>query len=87
MEIAAPVAVIRNLQPLTPFKQLEQAPSLPSGRSEDTDGSRRRGITVDDTIKLAFLSAWIEWSEAPFGYNISQNKKDKVKPSLENIME
>ena len=86
MEIAAPVAVIRNLQPLTPFKQLEQAPSLPSERSEETDGSRRRGITVDDTIKLAFLSAWIEWCEVPFGHNISQNKK-KVKPSLDNILE
>lgn len=87
LEIDGPVAVVRRTLPITPYKQLQQAPSAPSERSEDTVGSKKRGITCDDTIKLAFLSAWIEWCEEPFGHSISKHKKDKVKRSLDNIME
>ena len=83
MEVEAPVAVVRQALSLTPHKQLEAAPSE---RSEDTEGSRKRGLKCDDTVKLAFLSAWIEWSEEPFSHSISKYKSTKVKLSLDNIM-
>ena len=86
LEIGAPVAVVRRNLPITPHKQLQQAPSGPSERSKDTSGSRKRGINCDDTIKLAFLSNWIEYSEEPFGHNISRFKSTKVKLSINNIM-
>ena len=86
MEIEAPVAVVRRNLPNTPYKQLQQAPCVPSSRSEDTEGSRKRGLKCDDTVKLAFLSAWIEWCEEPFGHSISKYKSTKVKLSIDNIM-
>ena len=86
LEIGAPVAVVRRNLPITPYKQLQQAPSEPSERSEDTSGGRKRGMNCDDTIKLAFLSNWIEYSEEPFGHNISKFKSTKVKLSINNIM-
>ena len=38
---------------------------------------KKRGMNVDDRCKLAFLSAWIDNSEVPFGFNISQHKSFK----------
>lgn len=87
MELLAPVSVVRDLQPLTPYKKLRQAPSVPSESSEDTVGSKKRGKTCDDTIKLAFLSAWIDFGEEPFGHTISKYKSTAVRLSIENIME
>ena len=87
MNIDNPVSVVRQLQPLTPYKQLQQAPSLPSERSEDTVGSKKRGMTCDDPIKLAFLTAWIDFGEEPFRHTLSKYKSTKVKLSIENIME
>lgn len=87
MNIDNPVSVVRQLQPLTPYKQLQQAPSVPSERSEDTVGSKKRGMTCDDPIKLAFLTAWIDFGEEPFRHTLSKYKSTKVKLSIENIME
>ena len=87
MNIDNPVSVVRQLQPLTPYKQLQQAPSVPSERSEDTVGSKKRGMTCDDPIKLAFLTAWIDFCEEPFRHTLSKYKSTKVKLSIENIME
>ena len=87
MNIDNPVSVVRQLQPLTPYKQLQQAPSVPSESSEDTVGSKKRGMTCDDPIKLAFLTAWIDFGEEPFRHTLSKYKSTKVKLSIENIME
>ena len=43
-------------------------------------------MNVNDQIKLAFLSVWIDNSEAPFNFNISIHKRFKAKDSIENIM-
>ena len=86
MNIDNPVSVVRQLQPLTPYKQLQQAPSVPSERSEDTVGSKKRGETFTDPVKLAFLAAWIDYGEEPFGHTISKYKSTKVKLSIENII-
>ena len=86
LEIGAPVAVVRRNLPITPYKQLQQAQSVASERSEDTSGARKRGMNCDDTIKLAFLSNWIEYSEEPFGHSISKHKSTTVKLSINNIM-
>ena len=87
MQLLTPVSVVREPEPITPYKQLQQAPSVPSESSEDTVGSKKRGMKIDDTIKLAFLSAWIEWCEVPFGHSISQYKSTKVKLCINNILE
>ena len=47
---------------------------------------KKRGMNVDDQIKLAFLSAWIDNSEVPFGFNISEHKSSKAKDSIDKIM-
>ena len=81
----APVAGVRQVNPLTPHEHLEAAPIAPS-QSGITAGTKRRGMNVNDQIKLAFLSVWIDFSEAPFGFNISIHKRFKAKDSIENIM-
>ena len=43
-------------------------------------------MNVNDQIKLAFLSVWIDYSEAPFSFIISIHKRFKAKDSIENIM-
>ena len=74
---------MREVLPLTPYKQLEVAPSPPS---ESSDGSKKkRGMNIDDDIKLAFLQAWISWSQVPFAFCISANKT-KARQSIENII-
>ena len=74
---------MREVLPLTPYKQLEGAPPPPS---ESSDGSKKkRGMNIDDDIKLAFLHAWISWSQVPFAFCISENKT-KARQSIENII-
>lgn len=85
LEIGGPVSVVRKTLHTTPYKQLADAPSVPSERS-DTDGGRKRP-TINDDVKLAFLTAWIQWSEVPFSYCLSEHKSKKAKASIEEIME
>ena len=68
-----------------PHEHLEAAPIAPS-QSGITAGTKRRGMNINDQIKLAFLSVWIDNSEAPFNFNISIHKRFKAKDSIENIM-
>ena len=78
----APVAGVRQVNP---HKHLEAAPIAPC-QSGITAGTKRRGMNVNDQIKVAFLSVWIDYSEAPFSLNISIRKRFKAKDSIENIM-
>ena len=87
LEIGAPVAVVRKVLPITPHKQIDVAPSVPSTNTDTEGGKKRRGINIDDNIKLAFLSAWIRCSEVPFAYCLSDHKSSKAKHSIENILE
>ena len=88
LEITDPVSVVRQVVPTTPYKQLAAAPSVPSEISSDTEGNKkRRGLNIDDDIKLAFLTAWIQWSEVPFAYCLSEHKSKKAKRSIEIILE
>ena len=77
--------MVRQVMRTTPYKQLADAPSVPSEGS-DTDGRRKRP-TITDDVKLAFLTAWIQWSEVPFSYCLSEHKSKKAKASIEEIME
>ena len=86
MQLLTPVSVVREPEPITPYKQLQQAPSVLSESSEDTVGSKKRGETFTDPVKLAFLAAWIDYGEEPFGHTISKYKSTKVKLSIENII-
>ena len=82
MSASAPVAGVRQVNP---HKHLEAAPIAPC-QSGITAGTKRRGMNVNDQIKVAFLSVWIDYSEAPFSLNISIRKRFKAKDSIENIM-
>lgn len=84
--IVDPVSIVREVLPTTttPHKQLAAAPSEES--DTDTGGLKRTGININDDIKCKFLSAWIKWSEAPFSFCLSENKRIKVKNSIEHII-
>ena len=86
LEIGAPVSVVRQVMPTTPYKELAAAPSVPSEETDNEGGKKKRGLNIDDEIKLAFLSAWIRYSEVPFAYCLSENKGKKAKNSIENIL-
>ncbi len=86
LEIDTPVSVVRQVLPTTPYKQLAVAPTVPSEQTDTDGGKKKRGLNIDDDIKLAFLSAWIRWSEVPFSFFLSQHKSKKAKDSIENIL-
>lgn len=81
------MAVVRKVLPLTPYKQLDVAPSVPSSTTDTEMVKKKRKINIDDNIKLAFLSAWIKCSEVPFSHCLSEHKSSKAKHSIENILE
>ncbi len=82
-----PVAVVRQILPLTPHKQLAVASSVQSEKTDTDGGKKKRGMNIGDDAKLAFLEAWIEWSEVPFAHCLSDHKSQKAKISIENILE
>ena len=90
LEITAPTAVVRQTLPLTPYKQLDSASVIESESSyktSETDNSKRkRGMNIDDIVKVEFLTVWIMWSEVPFGYCISGHKTSKAMHSIANIL-
>lgn len=86
MEIGGPVSVVRQVLPTTPYKQLAAAPSVSSDKTDTEGEKKKRGLNIDDEIKLAFLSAWIQYSEVPFAYCLSEQKGKKAKDSIENII-
>ena len=81
------MSVVRQVVTTTPHKQLAVAPCVPSEKTDTDGGKKRRGLNIDDDIKLAFLEAWIHWSEVPFAHSLSEHKSKKVKNSIENILE
>ena len=87
LEFTDPVSVVRQVVPTTPYKQLATAPSVPSEISDSEGGKKKRGLNIDDDIKLAFLTAWIQWSEVPFAYCLKEHKSKKAKHSIESILE
>ena len=87
LEMRTPVAVVRQILPLTPHKQLAVASSVQSENTDTDGGKKRSGLNIDDDIKLAFFEAWIQWSEVPFAHRLSEHKSKKVKNSIENILE
>ena len=86
LEIGGPVSVVRQNLNSTPYKQLAATPSESSGTIDTEGEKRKRGLNIDDDTKLAFLSAWIQWSEVPFAYCLSEHKGKKAKDSIENII-
>ena len=90
LEIRDRIAVVRQTLPDTPHKQLDALPVIESEKScldsESDTSKRKRGMNIDDTIKLAFLTDWIEFSEVPFAHCISEHKSKKARHSVENII-
>ena len=78
--------MVRQNLNTTPYKQLAATPSESSGTIDTEGEKRKRGLNIDDDTKLAFLSAWIQWSEVPFAYCLSEHKGKKAKDSIENII-
>ena len=85
LTIRKPIAVVKHLLPSTPHKELSAAPDIQSEKTESLK-SLKRGENIDDDIKLEFLKAWIQFSEVPFGFCISQHKSSKAKNTIEQLM-
>ena len=85
MEIRKPIAVVKHLLPTSPHKELGIASDIQSDKTESSK-KHKRGENIDDQIKLEFLRAWIQFSEVPFGYNISQHKSSKAKQTIDKLM-
>ena len=81
LAIRKPIAVVQHLMPLTPHKALSAEPDIAS----NTTDKLKRGETIDDHIRLEFLKAWIQFSEYPFGFCISQHKK-LARHTIEKLM-
>ena len=77
------MSVVRQVLPTTPYKQLAVAPTVSSEQTDTDGGKKKRGLNIVDEIKLAFLSAWIRWSEVPFSFCLSQHKSKKAKVTIE----
>ena len=85
LAIRKPIAVVQHLLPSTPHKELSAAPDIQSDKTESLE-KRKRGENIDDDIKLEFLRAWIQYSEAPFGVSIRKHKSTIAKHTIEKLM-